>query len=170
MPVPHASDATPAVVRLRPIRSLVLVDGRAYRERALRVLGELGPVAFASVRRAGCDAPADVAALIGHERPDVVVLDASGCEAAVATVIRALAAAPATAAVGVVVVCEQSNAAARRLGAGPKWGWTQDLRRAVEAASLQGPRLPEGVAVEHPPRPAGALAGWVQDGPPRPGS
>ena len=164
MPPPRASDRTAAVVRLRPVASLVLGADAAYRERALAILGALGPVAFASVALRGGADSADVVALVASEAPDVVVLDATGREDGAASAIAALAAA--SAAVGIVVVCEQSTAAARRLGALPKWGWTQDLRRAVEHAALEGgARLPDGVAVVEAPRPAGPLAGWVPDGP-----
>jgi CheY-like chemotaxis protein len=162
VPPPSASDATSDVVRLHPIRTLVLGDDLAYRERALAVIGELGPVSFASL--AGCDDLADVLALVAHERPDVVVLDASAGEEAAVRVIGGLAGAAAP--VGVVVVCEQSTAAARRLGARPKWGWTQDLRSAVEGAYAHGhPRLPELLPTSDAPRPAGPLAGWVEDSP-----
>jgi hypothetical protein len=152
-------------VRLHPIRSLVLSSDRAYRERALAVLAGLGPVSFATIALASCEDLPDVLALVRHERPEVVVLDASGCEAGVARVIVALA--EASADVGVVVVCERSTAAARQLGALPKWGWTQDLRGAVEAAWMdRRPRAPEGIATAEAAGPAGPLAGWVEDVPP----
>jgi hypothetical protein len=69
-------------------------------------------------------------------------------------------------AVGVVVVCERPTAAARQLGALPKWGWTEDLRSAVESASVRGrPRLPEGIArAAATAPPPGPLAGWADDG------
>jgi hypothetical protein len=157
---PSASDATPAVVRLHPIRILVAGGDDAFRERALDVFGELGPVAFTATAPAGRE---ELLAAVRAERPDVVVLDATGREAAARRMIVALA--ESATPVGVVVVCEQATAAARRLGALPKWGWTQDLRRAVERASVgEGRPVPEGfAAADHPP---GPLAGWADDGPP----
>jgi hypothetical protein len=165
VPPPSASDATPAVARLRKIRSLVLGSDLSYREHALAVLGVLGPVAFATVDVAERDSPADVLALVRTQRPDVLVLDATGREAAVARVIDALVSAAAT--VGVVVVCEHSTATARQLGARPKWGWTEDLRRAVELASVAGRPPPPGV-IASPDGAPGPLAGWAELGPTRP--
>jgi CheY-like chemotaxis protein len=163
VPPPSASDATSSVIRLHPIRTLVLGDDLAYRERALAVIGELGPVSFASL--AVCDDLTDVLALVRHEHPDVVVLDATAGETAAARIIAGLAGASPP--VGVVVVCELSTAAARRLGALPKWGWTQDLRSAVEVAYAHGnPRVADGLLMHDTPRPAGPLAGWVEDPPP----
>jgi hypothetical protein len=167
VPPPSASDATPAVARLRKIRSLVLGSDLSYREHALAVLGVLGPVAFTTVDLAERGSPADVLALVRAERPDVLVLDATGREAAVARVIDALVSAAAT--VGVVVVCEHSTATARQLGARPKWGWTEDLRRAVELASVAGVPPPPGViASPDGPGTPGPLAGWAELGPTRP--
>jgi hypothetical protein len=153
----------PAVIRLHPIRVLVVGTDRAYRERALAVLAGLGHVGFAPIAPRDHD---ELLALVRDERPDVVVLDASGCEPAAGRFVVALA--ETSAAVGVVVVCEQATPAARRLGALPKWGWTQDLRDAVELASVDGrPRLPDGIAAAaEEPRPPGPLAGWAEDGPP----
>src|SRR4051794_3614036 len=102
------------VVRLHPIRVLVVGGDLAYRERAVAVLAELGPVGFSGVTPGDQD---ELLAVIRDERPDVLVLDASGCEAAVGQLIVALAARPP--AVGIVVVCEQATSAARRLGALP---------------------------------------------------
>ena len=80
-----------------------------------------------------------MAYLSRRERADVIVLDATGCEAAVAAVIAALAdAVPRT---GVVVVCEHLTPAAQQLGALPKWGWRSELRAAVQRASLDGSPL-----------------------------
>jgi hypothetical protein len=165
VPPPSASDATPAVIRLRPIRVLVLGTDLAFRERAQAVLSELGSVTFADLSPADEDGD-DLLALVGQEAPAVVVLDASGCEAAAGRIIVALA--ETSAAVGVVVVCEQATPAARKLGALPKWGWTQDLRSAVEMAYVERrPHLPDGIAAAaESPRPPGPLAGWAEDGPP----
>jgi hypothetical protein len=74
------------VIRLRPIRTLVISCDRDYRERAMTVLSELGPVSFAvaSLGDAG-----DVVSLVQSEHPDVVVLDATGGETAARQVIAA---------------------------------------------------------------------------------
>jgi len=89
-----------------------------------------------------------------------VLVDASEREHDAARAIRALA--RAAAGVGIVIVCEQSTSAAHRLGALPKWGWTEDLRSAVERASVEAcPQLP----VDDGAGTAGPLAGWSDDGP-----
>jgi DNA-binding NtrC family response regulator len=101
---------------------------------------------------------ADVLALVRRENPDVVVLDATDCEEGVERLVPALA--DDLPRVGVVVVCEHSTTAAQRIGALPKWGWTQDLRRAVERAYDDRGRR---IRVRRPaaiPRAAGPLAGW----------
>jgi hypothetical protein len=162
VPPSSASDARSAVIRLHPIRSLVLASDAAYRDRVLRVVGDLGPVVFAIAAERDCGDPADILELVRRERADVVVLDASGCEAGAQVVIEAVAeAAPR---VGVVVVCEHSTPAARRIGALPKWGWTQDLRNAVERAHADRRlRMTGALPAGRPrpaPRPAGPLSGW----------
>jgi CheY-like chemotaxis protein len=122
--------------RAAALQVLVVGDDEHYRERAHAVLGELGSVTFAAV------APADfetVVELACHEQTDVVVLDATGCEAATADVVAALATAAPR--LGVVVVCEHLTDAARDLGALPKWGWTRDLRVAVQHAQIDGSPL-----------------------------
>jgi hypothetical protein len=118
------------------IRVLVIgVDAR-YRDRAQTVIGELGPVAFAVAEPTDPDA---VAVLAHRERADVVVLDATGCEAAVAKVVAALAAkAPR---LGAVIVCEHLTEAARSLNALPKWGWRSELSAAVQHARIDGSPL-----------------------------
>jgi hypothetical protein len=127
MPVPERAPA---------IRAVVVGADAGYRKRARTVVGELGSVAF------GLGAPIatdDVLSLVRHERADVVVLDATDCEAGVAGVIVALAAdAPR---VGVVVVCEHLTTAARELRALPKWGWTRELSGAVQRAAVEGSPL-----------------------------
>ena len=116
-----------------PAGTLVVAGDGAYRDRADGVLGELGPVTFALALPTD---PEDVAWLVRQARPAVVVLDATGCEAEVATVVEALAQrAPR---VGVVVVCEHLTPAAQILRALPKWGWKRELRAAVELARLEG--------------------------------
>ncbi|MGH2941659.1 MAG: hypothetical protein ACRDLN_02625 [Solirubrobacteraceae bacterium] len=140
-PEPGPADALAPVIRLRPIRTLVVTSDAAYRERALTVLSELGHVAFADASLAQ---PGDVAILLQDERAGVVVLDATGREEDAQRVLVALAeAAPRT---GVVVVCHHCTAAARELQALPKWGWTQDLRAGVEHAYREGnPLCPGGL-------------------------
>lgn len=129
---PDATAPAP-VVRLRPIRVLVISPDRAYHERAHAVLSELGPVVFAATTLAE---PGDVSSLVVQEHADVALLDATGCESAARRVIAALAeAAPRT---GIVAVCHHCTDAARELGALPKWGWTQDLRDGVERAYREG--------------------------------
>jgi CheY-like chemotaxis protein len=115
---------------------LVVGTDAHYRERAHAVLGELGSVTFAAVQPAD---PGTVTELASHEQADVVVLDATGCEAATASVVAALATAAPR--LGVVVVCEHLTDAARDLGALPKWGWTRDLRVAVQHAQIDGSPL-----------------------------
>jgi DNA-binding NtrC family response regulator len=156
VPPTSTSGASSAVIRLHPIRSLVLASDAAYRDRVLRIVGDLGPVVFASAVE--CGEPADVVALVRSERPDVVLLDASEAEASAERVIAALH--EAAARVGIVVVCEHSTIAARRLDALPKWGWTQDLRRAVERAYGERGRRVLGRRPAGAPRAAGPLAGW----------
>jgi hypothetical protein len=158
VPPASASDAKSPVIRLHPIRSLVLASDVAYCERVLAVVGDLGPVLLAMTAVHGCGGPTDVVALVRHENPDVVVLDATGCEEGVERLVPSLA--DELPRVGVVVVCEHSTAAAQRIGALPKWGWTQDLRRAVERAyDDRGRRIrrrrPAAIR-----RAAGPLAGW----------
>ena len=161
MPSTYGSDATSAIVRLHPIRSLVLADDAAYCERVSSILGDLGPVICAITTASERVEPADVVALARGENADILLLDATDCEAGAERVIAALA--EHVPRVGVVVVCQHSTAAARRLGALPKWGWTQDLRNAVEGAHADRRRritgaLPAGRPT--PPRTAGPLAGW----------
>ena len=104
-----------------------------YRERAQAVLGELGEVDFTLALPTD---PEDATWLVREARPDVVVLDATGCEEQVAGVIAALARrAPR---LGVVVVCEHLTDPARELHALPKWGWMRDLRTAVQRARIDG--------------------------------
>jgi hypothetical protein len=137
------------VIRLRPIRTLVVSCDRDYRERAMTVLAELGPVSFAftSLGDAG-----DIVCLVQDEHPDVVVLDATGGEAAARLVIAALADAAPRA--GVLVVCHHCTDAARDLQALPKWGWTQDLRAGVELAYREGNPMSSGTLSSLRRRPA----------------
>lgn len=117
------------VIRLRPIRTMVISPDIAYRDRAWTVLSPLGPVSFALT---SLDEPADIAGLLYEEPADVVLLDATGCEPGAHDVIEMLA--DTTPRTGVVVVCHHCTSGARELRALPKWGWTQDLRAGVELA------------------------------------
>lgn len=123
------TDRLAPVIRLRPIRMLVISPDLAYRERAWTVLSELGPVSATVVSLADAD---DIAGLLHEEGADVLLLDATGRETAARELIQTLArTAPRT---GIVVVCHHCTEAARELRALPKWGWTQDLRAGVEHA------------------------------------
>lgn len=132
-PSQQAGEAFAPVIRLRPIRTLVVSPDLAYHERAMTVLGELGRVVCAVT---GLSEPGDVVHLVVQERADVVLLDATGCESAARKVIAALADAAPRA--GVVAVCHHCTEAARELDALPKWGWTQDLRAGIELAYREG--------------------------------
>ena len=136
------SDVLAPVIRLRPLRTTVISPDIAYRDRAWTVLSPLGPVHFALT---SLYASQDIAGLLAQEPADVVVLDATGCEAAAPAVIDALArVAPRT---GIVVVCHHCTHEARELNALPKWGWTQDLRAGVEHAYRDGnPLCPDGLS------------------------
>ena len=142
-PGPARSPSLAPVIRLRPIRTLVISPDLAYRERATTVLSELGPVSFAGTSP---EDPDHIAGLLTQAPVDVVVLDATGCENAARRVVAALAdVAPRS---GVVVVCHHCTEAAREIGALPKWGWTQDLRAGVELAYREGnPLCPGGLSV-----------------------
>jgi methylmalonyl-CoA mutase cobalamin-binding subunit len=137
---PADTEQLAPLYRLRPIRTLVVSDDLDYKDRALTVLSELGPTAFAT---GSLSDPDDVVKLVAAKRADVVVLDATGCHEDAATIICKLA--DALPRVGVVVVCQHCSDAARELDALPKWGWTQDLRAGVERAYGEGnplrPRL-----------------------------
>lgn len=116
--------------------TLVIAPDGHFCERARTVLAELGSVAFAL---AAPSDPRDVRWLVGQVRASVVVLDATGCEPAVARVIVALS--ESSPRLGVVVVCENLTDAARELDALPKWGWKRDLRSAVQSAQIDGSPL-----------------------------
>src|SRR4051794_37272712 len=98
-PSPDPADGCAVVIRLRPIRTLVIARDLAFRERSMAVLLELGPVAFAVV---SLDCPEEVLELVERHLADVVVLDATGCAPAVPPVISALY--RANPRVGVVIV------------------------------------------------------------------
>jgi hypothetical protein len=128
-----SSQSIPSTQVAAAARTLVVANDAHYHARAKTVLGELGDVTFAS---AAPTDPEDVTWLVCQERADVVVLDATGCEGAVARIIAALSTAAPR--LGVVVVCEHLTDAARELDALPKWGWTRELRAAVQRAQVDG--------------------------------
>ncbi len=121
------------VIRLRPIRTLVIARDLAFRQRAMTVLAELGLVSFAI---AAIDDRASVLALIEQERPDVVVLDATGCTRCVAGAVYELY--ERVPRVGVVIVSADGDDGRLGLAALPKWGWAADLSRAVQQAYDHG--------------------------------
>lgn len=129
------------VIRLHSIRTLVIARDLAFRQRAMTVLAKLGVVSFAI---AAIDASDAVLELVGHEAPDVVVLDATGCARAIGGLVYELyERAPR---MGVVIV---SSNADERLGlpALPKWGWAADLSHAVQEAYHRGNPLQEETTV-----------------------
>jgi len=115
------------------LRALVIGDDAGYRRRAEHVIGEVGSVSFALMTPTD---PVDVVDLAERERAAVLVLDATGCEAQLIAVVRALA--ERMPEVGVVVVCEHLTDGARELRALPKWGWMRDLREGVQRAAIDG--------------------------------
>ena len=134
------ADELAQVIRLRPVRTLVVARDLAFRQRAVTVLGDLGVVAFAVI---ALDDPEKVVELIRHERADVVVLDATGCGPAVAGVVYELSrVAPR---VGVVLVAASGDRS-QRLPVVDKWGWAEELARAVQQAYHRGNPLGEDSA------------------------
>lgn len=136
-----ADGSTPAparVTRLHSIRTLVIARDLAFRKRAMTVLAELGPVSFAI---AGVDQRHEVLALIEQERPDVVVLDATGCAPSIFGVVHELC--ERVRRVGVVIVSSDGSDERLGLPALAKWGWAADLSRAVQEAYRNGNPLQE---------------------------
>ena len=127
------------VIRLHSIRTLVIARVLAFRQRAMTVLAELGPASFAI---AALDAREEVLALVGRERPDVVVLDATAYEQSIATVVQMLC--DHSPRLGVVIVATNGGDH-RELGlpALPKWGWAADLVGGVQEAYRNGNPLKE---------------------------
>lgn len=114
------------VIRLRPIRTLVVARDLGFRQRVMIVLEDLGPVSFAVV---SLD---DVVALVERQQADVVVLDATACAPGISRIVERLyGAAPE---VGVVVVSDDAQRGLHAIHALPKWGWASDLRTAVAQA------------------------------------
>lgn len=142
MPEPGAIAIAP-VIRLHPIRTLVLSRDLGFRQRAVTVLGDLGVASFAV---ASLEIADEVVGLIERERPDVVMLDATGCEPAVARVVYELShVAPR---IGVVLVATRGEGA-HRLQTIDKWGWAEELSGAVQDAYRRGNPLKEESANVH---------------------
>jgi len=138
VPPPGPAIFVAPVVRLRPIRTLVIARDLAFRRRAVTVLVELGHVAFAMVALDDCD---EVLTLVERQRADVVVLDATGLASAIGPLVSVLHdAAPR---VGVVVVADLVDRAIQTLVVVPKWGWAADLSGAVRDAYRLGNPLKE---------------------------
>ncbi len=131
-------DAPATVVRLRPIRTLTIARDLAFRQRAMTVLADLGPAAFAV---ASLDEPDEVVALVLSQRADVVVLDVTVSASALAQVVLALSErAPR---VGVVAVSDRVDRAHHAVAVLTKWGWAADLARAAQDAYNRGNPLKE---------------------------
>jgi hypothetical protein len=128
----------PNVVRLMPIRTLTIARDLAFRQRAMTVLAELGPTAFAVI---SLDDPAEVVALIKQQRADVVVLDVTFSATELANVVTALSTAAAN--VGVVAVSDRAGPTGHSLPLVPKWGWASDLAHAAQDAYRRGNPLNE---------------------------
>ncbi|HWI07427.1 MAG TPA: hypothetical protein VNT54_07910 [Solirubrobacteraceae bacterium] len=126
------------VIRLHSIRTLVIARDLAFRQRAMTVLADVGVVAFAI---AGADSREQVHALLADERPDVVVLDATGCTQAISGLVYELyERAPR---MGVVLVSSTGDDERLGLPTLPKWGWAADLSHAVQEAYHHGNPLSE---------------------------
>ena len=127
-----------SVVRLRPIRTLTIARDLAFRQRAMTILSDLGPTAFAVTPLERTD---EVLALVAEQRADVVVLDVTFSAAALVHVIAALSEkAPR---LGVVAVSDRGNTDRRSMPILAKWGWAAELSRAVQDAYRHGNPLKE---------------------------
>jgi CheY-like chemotaxis protein len=130
-----------SVVRLRPIRTLTIARDLAFRQRAMTVLAELGPTAFAVTP---LERPDEVVALVAEQQPDVVVLDVTVSGSSLAHVVAALAdSAPR---VGIVAVSDCIGSGAHALPVMAKWGWAAELLRGVQDAYRRGNPLKEDIS------------------------
>ncbi len=121
------------VVQLRPIRTLTIACDLGFRQRAMTVLAELGPTAFAVTPLAQ---PDEVVAVVLQQQADVVVLDVTVSAPALAEVVLALAkGAPR---VGVVAVSDPVHRSGHRPNVLAKWGWASEISRAVQVAYRDG--------------------------------
>jgi hypothetical protein len=119
----HLGDLT----RLQPLRVLVISPDRHYRTVISLLLARhnCSVTTTAKASRA--------AALVGRDRPDVVVVDASKEAAAIAVGAVGALARP----VGVVVVTDEVESPSGDSPMLPKWGPFADLLGAVEEADAQ---------------------------------
>jgi len=132
------------VVMLRTLRTLVVARDLSFRQRAVTVLVELGPVAFAMTALDDTD---EIVALVERQHADVVVLDATGFAWAVPQVMTVLCnVAPH---VGIVVVNGGAGDSSRPRSVLPKWGWAADLSEAVLHAHRFGNPLREDITDVH---------------------
>ena len=135
--VPHALPGA-TVVRLRPIRTLTIARDLAFRQRAMTILSDLGPTAFAVTALEQTDA---VVALVAEQRADVVVLDVTVSAPALVHVVAALfESAPR---VGIVAVSDHVSTSSHALPVLAKWGWAAELSRAAQDAYRRGNPLKE---------------------------
>ena len=127
---------SPQTMTAAPIRTRVVVVGPTsrYRERAQSGLGELGDVDFTLTLPTD---PEDITWLVarGAARRRRARRDRLRGRGRARPSRRWPSASPR---IGVVVVCEHLTDAARELHALPKWGWTRELRTAVQRARLDG--------------------------------
>ena len=139
-PPPDDGAAPPlaSVTRLRPIRTLTIARDLAFRQRAVTVLGELGPTAFAV---AALDRPADIVALVVEQQADVVVLDVTASATELAQVAVALL--KSLPRVGIVAVSGEKPKAGHALAVLAKWGWAAELLQAAQDAYRRGNPLKE---------------------------
>ncbi|MEJ7826177.1 MAG: hypothetical protein WKF48_12145 [Solirubrobacteraceae bacterium] len=132
------------VIMLRPIRTMTIARDLAFRQRAMTVLADLGPAAFAV---AALEEPDDVVALVVQQRADVVILDVTVSAPALAHVVLALS--ERVPRVGVIVVSDHVECAGHALPVLAKWGWAADLSRAVQDAYRHGNPLKEASDARH---------------------
>lgn len=136
-PMPGATSPAATVSLLRPIRTLTIASDLAFRQRALTVLGPLGPADFAV---AALGDPPVVVELVTRQQANVLVLDVSTAVVRLPLLLAELCArAPR---VGVVLVAD----VATHLHPTPvlaKWGWAADLLHAVQDAYRRGNPLKE---------------------------
>jgi hypothetical protein len=126
------------VVRLRPIRTLTIARDLAFRQRAMTILSDLGPTAFAV---SGLENTEAVVALVAEQRADVVVLDVTVSAPALVHVVAALfESAPR---VGIVPVSDHAGNGGHALPVLAKWGWAAELSRAAQDAYRRGNPLKE---------------------------
>jgi hypothetical protein len=126
------------VIQLRPIRTLTIARDLAFRQRAMTILSELGPTAFAVTPLERID---EVLELIAEQRADVVVLDVTFCASALPHAMAALSEkAPR---VGIVTVSDRGAHDHHSMPFLAKWGWAAELAHAAQEAYRRGNPLKE---------------------------